>query len=57
MKREVIESKELEKILTGIYHEVGLMSRLDPGVVEWIINEYSLYLGDYLKNVIVVNLN
>ena len=57
MKREVIESKELEKILTGIYHEVGLMSRLDPGLVKWVVNECSLYLSDYLKNVIVVNLN
>ena len=57
MKREVIESKELEKILTGIYHEVGLMCRLEPKFVEWVVNECSLYLGDYLKNVIVVNLN
>ena len=57
MKREVIESKELEKILTGIYHEVGFMCRLEPKFVEWIINECSLYLSDYLKNVIVVNLN
>jgi len=57
MKREVKDSKHLDKVINGIIQEISLMRGIDDDLIIEILNDYSGMLSDYLKSVIVVNLN
>ena len=57
MKREVIQYKELERVVNGAIQELSVMYDLDDFEIYQIINTYSEMMSDFTSKIIVVNLN
>ena len=57
MKREVIEAKALGKVIDGMVQELSSIYHLPPEMLINIVKSYAEYMTDYLRHVVVVNLN
>ena len=57
MSREVINVKELERVINALFREIGLRHNVRPEVVGEIVAEYSETLSEKLPRVIVVSEN
>jgi len=57
MSREVINVKELERVINALFREIGERYNVRPEVVGAIIAEYSEEMGRKLPRVIVVSAN
>ena len=57
IKREVINVKELERVINVLFREIGAKYNVRPEVVGTIIAEYSEVMAEKLPRVIVVSAN